>query len=266
MNFLYDNNGRGIFSSLAGSWVFWIIIVLVVVLIFVIILRSNKDLQKTLHIENLFQDNVVDGNTTAKPSNRVSLRKQDQRDPIRQSLINEINTNNDHMMEMYDGVAPNMEKYLDTNLEADLLQNVKILGKIDEEKNVNSYYAIDSKKDNVFKISESDRSEVNFKLELHDISKLIIDSKSVNYLKIYNKDLKCIALFTLDLQKIVIRSSSPFIDDVYLHLDNVKRLLVFKQVSNKLYVDKKQVAAFDIYDKITYFNVKGSIIKELQYM
>lgn len=253
MNFLYSNNGNGLWSSLTGSWIFWIIVVMIVVVIVLMFMSTNKQVEEKLRIFR--------GREDAHLSDAHVIND------VRQKLIDEINDENSHMIEMNNGVIPDLQKYIDVpELGEDSVANALPLG-VSADKNVKSFYHTSSKKENIFRVQVDNNIDntFNFKLELRDLTKLSMQPGAISELKIYNQNRKCIAYFDLKPTEIKIKSISPFIDDVILPLDEATRLVVFTQQSNKLFVDTKQVAAFDLYDKITYFVIKSPIIKELQY-
>lgn len=249
MKFLYSDNGRGIFSSLTGSIIFWVIVILLVILIVLLVFKSNKSLDGKLRLGEIF-----------KKPNHI--------DAMRESVINEINHENSliKMDNEDENDIPQYEKILDENLDEELAKNAPLLGNPDDENHIKSFYAISSKKNNVFKIADDTLDAVNFKLELNNLTKISMGESDVSVMMIYNQNYKCIAKFDLEKQKIKIQSSSPLFDNIDIDLESDTRLLVFTQISNKLMVDKKHIATFNIYDKITYFHIKSPIIKEVQYL
>lgn len=257
MQFLYSNDGdRGLFSSLTGSWLFWIVIVLIIVMIIVSVISSNKELQKQLKIEKFFGNARATDDTTINRSDNIM-------DGIQQSVIDEINEGN---LKMYNGVVPNRKKYIGDNLDNESAGHALLLGVSSTNKEVKQFYAPSSKQENIYKIDDDDDMEVvNFNLELRDLSKITYNPTLVSEVRIYSHEQRCLVVMTIDTKRIKIQSISPFFDDVVLPLDDAKRLLAFDQKSNKLFVGPLQVAAFDIYDKICYFVVNSPIIKELQY-
>lgn len=247
MQFLYSDNGGGIVSSLMGSWIFWIVIVLVIVLIVVLILKSDKSIQKQLGVDKFF------GNITASS-------------PEHESLLSDLDYHTEYND---DGPIPNLEKYLDSDLSEELINKSKLLGVPGVIKDAKSVYTVPQSKELVYKVADESQNEVNFKIELHNLTKAASEASTssgvINELKLFNQDRKCIAIMTFDPSSIKVKSISPYFDDVTLDLENTVRLLVFKQVSNKLLLDNKEVARFDIYDKVRYFYINSSLIKEIQY-
>lgn len=258
MQFLYTNNGNGVLSSIVSSWLFWLVIVLIVIVIFVSILSTNKDFQKKLHVEKMFGNAYIESPPATEHSDNVIQE-------IRQSLINEINDENQKMSQMYNGPVPDLNKYIGDELDQELAQSALLLGVSDTNKDVKLFYHTSSKHVNNYKIADDTLNAVHFKIELRDLSKITYNPLLTSEVRIYNQNRKCMFIMSLRNKLIKITSNSPFFDDVTLPLDDDKRLLVFNQVSNKLYIGSKQVAAFDIYDKIRYFSVNSPIIKELQY-
>lgn len=274
MQFLYMDNGRGLFSSLMGSWLFWIVIIMVVVIILLLIISNNKNLQKTLKVEKFFgdSDSSSGGNTNnaammaAEREHLLGKANNAHMDSIRERVVNEINNENKLMAQMNNGSTPDLKKFLDEGLSDSLADTALPLGiPSDQDKNIKSFYHTSSKKENVFKVADTSLDVVNFKLELRDLSKITYNPLVVSEMRIYNQAKKCIAIFKLDNKRIKIKSISPFFDDIVLNIDDQVRLFAFHQVSNKLYVGTRHVATFDIYDKIRYFSIKSPIIKELQF-
>ena len=312
MNFLYSNTGNGIVSSLMGSWIFWIVLLLIVVMIFVFVLKSNKSLQQNLHIEHLFTDK----NSSPDNNGDANTTDYDERENIREHLIHQINEENRRQRNNDDSTTTiNIEDYddddddvfikdriqltktLPVDLNESQIENAKLLGLSGTNKKIKSIYTITGKKEEIFKIltqSESitanndivivdddgddddnnntsinnNSSDIKFKLELVNPSKITPESiKAIenNFLNIYNQNGKCIITITFKYRQMIIDSISPFFDKVTINLDENIRLLMFKQIDNKLYLDKDHIAIFSIYDKIKYFAINSSIIKELQY-
>lgn len=317
MNFLYSNTGNGIVSSLMGSWVFWIVLLLIIVMIFVFVLKSNKSLQQNLHIEHLFT------NENSSPDNssdnlKYNTTDYDERENIREHLIHQINEENRRQRNNDDNTTINIEDYDDDDNDDDVfikdriqltktlpvdlnesqIENAKLLGLSGTNKKIKSIYTITGKREEIFKIltqSESiaanndivivdddgggdddnnntsinnNSSDIKFKLELVNPSKITPESMKAtenNFLNIYNQNGKCIITITFKYRQMIIDSISPFFDKVTINLDENIRLLMFKQIDNKLYLDKDHIAIFSIYDKIKYFAINSSIIKELQY-
>lgn len=258
MNFLYSNNGNGIFSSLTHSWTFWIIVILVVIVILIFIISSNSKLQEKLHVQEYFNNNNKNNTDNIRATQHQSLLTGDG-----QISEGEINFN-----DMNNGALPHLNKYLDVDLDDESEKGAQLLGISDTDKSVKSYYSISSKGDNVFKVITDEKNDViNFKIELKDLTKLSQSAQQTEgAIRIYNQDRKCIVMLNVDARKFYIRSISPLMDDVVLDIDNDKqRLFVFNQVSNKIFVHNKHVATLSIYDKISYFNITSHIIKELQY-
>lgn len=266
MHFLYSDDGRGFFPSLMGSWIFWIIIILVVILIFVLVLRSNKSLQKTLHMEKFFNHDNDDSKSTATDTKDLKI------DTIRESLIKEINDENRSLIsvdtsDMNNGHVPNFDKNIGTDLDDNWDDKLLLLGPAGNvDKNIKDFYAISSKQEYVFKVVDDSPDGCNFKLELKDLTKANLLSDQVSQVKIYNQNRACVISMSISNKKITIESISPYFDDIILPLKDSTRLLVFTQKSNKIFVDTKQVAALRLYDRITYFYIKSPIIKELLYM
>ena len=265
MRFLYTNNNQGLFSSLTQSWIFWIVIILVVVLIFVMILRSNTDMQKKLKVNKIFGNMESDDTDLNHDESNIAL--------IQDSVTYDINNGNarqqddDFEMEnVNNGVYPDLNKFLDADLDEEDEKSALLIGNSEKDKNVKAYYTISSKKENIFKIVDDFRDTINFKLEFRDISKLnTTGEKQMSGLKIFNQNRKCIAMFIIEPKKITVKSISPFFEDVIIDMDESTRLIAFNQISDKLYAHNLHVATLNIYDKATYFYIKSPIIKELQY-
>lgn len=262
MRFLYTDNNQGLFSSLTHSWIFWIVVILVVVLILVMILRSNTDMQKTLKVNKLFGN--AETNDTDEESN-IGL--------IQDSVSYDINHGNtkpqndfEEFENVNNGVYPDLNKFLDSDLDEEDEKTALLIGNSEKEKNTKAYYTISSKKENIFKIVDDFKDTINFKLEFRDVSKINITSDTeMGGIKLFNQNRKCVAMFIVESKKITVKSISPFFEDVILDLDENTRLVAFNQISDKLYVHSLHVATINIYDKITYFYIKSPIIKELQY-
>lgn len=281
MKFLYADNGRGLMSSLASSWVFWIVIVLVILLIVVLVLQSNKSLQQKLGVEKLFGgggtntdssggDKLMAANLIEKNGGGDDDDDDDKyaspRDGAQHRLIDEIGDENERYSAMDNGYVPDLSKSLDGTLDDDVDNVAQLLGvPSDDNKHVKLFYHTSSKKENLFKIADPMLDAVNFKIELRDLAKTTYNPMLVSEVRIFNQDRKCIAIFNIEPKRLKIQSVSPFFDDVHLDLEESIRLLVFTQVSNRLYLDSRQIAAFNIYDKITYFSVKSPLVKEIQY-
>lgn len=281
MKFLYADNGRGLMSSLASSWLFWIVIVIVILLIVVLVLRSNKNLQKKLGVEKLFGgdgtnnndssgDKLMAANLIEKNGGGSHDDDDDDyaspRDGAQHRLIDEIGDENERYSAMDNGYVPDLSKSLDGTLDDDVDNVAQLLGvPSDENKHVKLFYHTSSKKENLFKIADPMLDAVNFKIELRDLVKTTYNPMLMSEVRIFNQDRKCIAIFNIEPKRLKIQSVSPFFDDVHLDLEESTRLLVFTQVSNRLYLDSRQIAAFNIYDKITYFSVKSPLVKEIQY-
>lgn len=281
MKFLYADNGRGLMSSLASSWLFWIVIVIVILLIVVLVLRSNKNLQKKLGVEKLFSgggtntdssggDKLMAANLIEKNGGGDDDDDDDKyaspRDGAQHRLIDEIGDENERYSAMDNGYVPDLSKSLDGTLDDDVDNVAQLLGvPSDDNKHVKLFYHTSSKKENLFKIADPLLDAVNFKIELRDLAKTTYNPMLVSEVRIFNQDRKCIAIFNIEPKRLKIQSVSPFFDDVHLDLEESIRLLVFTQVSNRLYLDSRQIAAFNIYDKITYFSVKSPLVKEIQY-
>jgi len=281
MKFLYADNGRGLMSSLASSWLFWIVIVIVILLIVVLVLRSNKNLQKKLGVEKLFGggttsdnggDKLMAANLIEKNGGGGSDDDDDAdnyaspHDGAQHRLIDEIGDENERYSAMDNGYVPDLSKSLDGTLDDDVDNVAQLLGvPSDENKHVKLFYHTSSKKENLFKIADPMLDAVNFKIELRDLVKTTYNPMLMSEVRIFNQDRKCIAIFNIEPKRLKIQSVSPFFDDVHLDLEESIRLLVFTQVSNRLYLDSRQIAAFNIYDKITYFSVKSPLVKEIQY-
>lgn len=240
MKFLYSDNGRGLFSSMVGSWIFWVVVILVVVLIVVIVMGKKEVKQKT---------GAVTLNVQVEPEKHTTPSS-------------ELHMENERMKNMFNGETPNLKKTLDGSLPDDVDTTAQLLG-ASEDKNVKLFYHTSAKKENIYRIWDK-LDAVDFKLELRDLTKLT-NPTGDSEVRLFNQNRKCIAIFKIDLKSIKIRCNSPYFDDVHLDLEENVRLLAFHQVSNKLFLDSKQIAAFDIYDKITYFVVKSPLVKEIQY-
>lgn len=317
MNFLYSNTGNGIVSSLMGSWVFWIVLLLVVVMIFVFVLKSNKSLQQNLRIEHLFTDDNSSTDNNGGGNLKYNTTDYYERENIREHLIHQINEGNRRQrnndddsttinIENYDNDDDDdndvfrkdriqLTKHLPVDLNESQIENAKLLGLSGTNKKIKPIYTITGKREEIFKIltqNESiaanndivivdddggggdntsinnNSSDIKFKLELVNPSKITPESMKAienNFLNIYNQNGKCIITITFKYRQMIIDSISPFFDKVTINLDENIRLLMFKQIDNKLYLDKDHIAIFGIYDKIKYFAINSSIIKELQY-
>lgn len=263
MKFLYsnDDSNKGLFSSLMGSWIFWIVIFLIVILIFVYVLKSNKNIQQKLRVQKFFGNVKQLGND--EDNSNIE-------DTIRENLINEINYENnyhDNDEESLGDPIPDLNKFLGDDLDDDSEGKHLLLGLDGSDKNVHCVYKISPNKESVFKIADEQIEEVNFKILLRNsINKTNHDPGLVSELRIYNEDRNCIAVYTINMDSMRIRSISPFFDDVTLPINDPVRLFAFVQKSNKLFIDRKQVAMFNIYDKIKYFYIKSPLIKEIHYM
>lgn len=270
MNFLYANTGQGVFSSLMGSWIFWLVIVLVVVVIVLLVLNNRKKLQRNLRLANLFEPDGRNDDSSSESDfyTEAGGNDGDAHKLIDPTAFDEFSDEDGHAKSgnVYNGYVPDLNKYLDADLDEELEKSALPLGRSDTDKNVKLFYHVSSKKESVFKVADPTLDAVNFKLELRDLSKLTLNAPVVSEMKLYNQDRKCIAIFFVDTRQITVKSISPFFDDVVLPLEESTRLLAFTQKANKLFVDSKQVAAFNIYDQITYFYIKSPIIKELQYL
>ncbi|WBR61469.1 hypothetical protein [Drosophila suzukii associated hytrosavirus 1] len=265
MNFLYSDNGTGIFSSLMGSWVFWIVVILVIVTIILFVMKfQKKKSTSNFTVADFFNDSDSEEDIHFKSSSEnfdsihdgLDTDNNDEYDP--HSVYNTDSMNN--------GIVPDLNKFLDIDIDEESVKDAQLLGVSETDKNVKTFYHISSKKESVFKVVAENNDAVNFKLELKDLTKLTLNTPTTSEVKIYNQNRKCIAIINLDTKKIHIRSISPFFDDISLPLEETTRLMAFTQKSNKLFLDSMQVGAFNIYDKITYFYVKSPIIKELQYL
>lgn len=258
MDFLvYRDNRVTLLQALIHSWLFWIVVIIVVILIIVLILRSNTSLQEKLHLEKFFNN---DTNNNEKTTAAVMT---DEETNLLQNMAFKINVENMN----HESATPNLNKYIDSNLDEDLQKEALPLGISETDKNVKPFYVISSKKTNVFKVFDAANLDaVNFKLELKDLTKVQLIPNAPSEMKIYNQNGECIVKFILDVKKIEISSISPFFDNITIELEDTTRLLAFTQSGTKLFVDSKQIAALNLYDKITYFNIKTPIIKELQYM
>lgn len=253
MKFLYSDNGRGLFSSMAGSCIFWVVVILVVVLIVVIIMGKGKKEVKTSELKAEEEKFPTDVEDSENQHYRTTI----------DSLSQELRMENERMENMFNGVTPDLQKTLDGSLPDDVDTTAQLIG-VSDDKNVKLFYHTSAKKENIYRIWDSSLEAVDFKLELRDLTK-VSSPTGDSEVRLFNQNRKCIAIFKIDLKSINIRCNSPYFDDVKLDLEDNVRLLAFHQISNKLFLDSRQIAAFDIYDKITYFVVKSPLVKELQY-
>lgn len=272
MRFLYTDNNQGLFSSLSQSWLFWIVVILVVVFVFVSILKSNTNMQKTLKVEKLFGNSEDENNTNIRDAEATI-------DLIQDSVSYDINSQNGQkyyrdeeeaeyaLTHKNNGIVPNLHKFLDADLEEDESITALPLGNAETDKSVKPYYTISAKKENIFRVVDEFRDTINFKLELRDLSKIAASTTPapIGGIKLFNQHRKCIVMFIIDPKKIIIKSVSPFCEDVRIDLDDNTRLVAFNQVSDKLYAHNRHVATLNIYDTVAYIYVKSPIIKELQY-
>lgn len=269
MKFLYsDNNNNGIFSSLLHSWIFWIIIILIVIVVIVLMSNSNDKLGQNFNLQRMF------GNATANDTSEQMPFATEISDS---QLLNEHSINLQHHypaeFSEHGGPVPDLNKFLDNDLDETSFKKTKLLGNTDpSNSNIHKFYAVPSSKEVLYKIADENLEEINFKIELKDLSKIPLpkgnnsDDNNINEIKIYNQKHNCIAILLFEHDKLTVKSISPYFNDTKIDLDKTIRLLAFKQISNKFYLDQTQVGAFNNYDKITYFAINASLIKEIQYL
>lgn len=261
MNFLYIDNGRGAFSSITNSAIIWIILILVIVLIVVIFFVKQqapaaKDPTAQQYSGDVFEMNEIHEGIANEINyqNSLNRRTNDDIEEEEEKLNNQEETK----------FAAYETKWLDSDIEIGDETKINLLGLDQPDKNIKTFYPVSSK-NSIFKIINEKSTDLKFKIELKDLSKL--NPNDTNFLKIYNQDCKCIAIVRLDNgPKLKIQTNSPFFDDIYIDFDPHVKYMIFIKDSEKLFLDATQIGAFDIYDKITYFYIKSSLIKEIQYL